>query len=231
MIRPCSDTGLSQIIPCSPHKVSDQVRILLHHLPVLRQILWKCLASHDDPLRMELSFLRVAPGGVIVSRNINRIQNRSCDQICLLSVCRFRHSGTYHRGDHIEHGTVHARGLLLIGIISSPVFLVHGFAFCRICNDRQIEPACDRTAVVQFVEQFCHRPCQIDALFLCRFADLISDRIHDHGRMVVVPLYESLDILPVMLFKFICIVIRIFLPIPHIPCLIHHIHSKPVTCS
>ena len=66
--------------------------------------------------------------------------------------------------------------------------------------------------------------------FLYRISHLVSDGIHDDGRMVEVLLDDGYNIVMVIVHEPVAVVVLVLGSEPHVPKFIHDVHSEFVTC-
>ena len=114
-IAPRSDSCFTKIIPCCPHKITDQIRIFFYHFPVFPDILWKSLASKHNSLRMCFPFQRISSRAVIITCYIQTIQERTGDRIHLFGISALIHAASDERSHNIKRQAVIAFFLLFFG--------------------------------------------------------------------------------------------------------------------
>ena len=227
-----SYTGLAQIIPARPHEIACHGWQFLYQLPVFIQRLWQGLGSGRCLVWTISSIFFIAAGRIIISRNIKDLTHLDSHGICL-----FGRRSLSHQFSHLIHEQIkEIRGWHSIHATSSTVLdlslvirSVNALFAASHHSKHQVDTCGHRTRLIFFMAKIYHDFRLLLSIFHTEFCDLISDRIHDNGWMVVVFGDHSLRIrFPPFLELITCIVIWIFVDQPHIKSLIHHIHTHNI---
>ena len=227
-VAPAADAGLTQIIPAGPHKITQQIGILLHHFPVFIDILREGLGTEDDSLRMLLFFQWVAAGAVVIACDIQRIDDRRCQSIHLGRIAALVHAGADEGCHDIEGqtaicdffllGLIHRTGLLLTVLIDT-------LSLGCPAHDHQVQTAGNRAGSIQRMDKRDLLFAVFNTFRFCRLGNFIADGVHNNRGMVIVPVHHGGSIDGPAFLKIQAVVIPCLAIVPHIEGLVHHIHA------
>ena len=222
-IVPGTQTNLTNIIPGGPHEIANEVGELFHHLPVFSQLEWEGLTAHDHTFWMQVTFQRIAFAGIVVSSNVKGIQYRRSHLV-------------HHRHHHgIHHPLAGGHHHLVILFAGHRTLSAH---LCRVSSreevlshtgethDHDVDASGYRTRGIFLMQASDQVLCQSQTLFLSRFTHLVANAVHDHAGVIEIVLHKATDILLIVGTEVVAIVILSLGDVPHVPQLIHHIHTQ-----
>ena len=126
-------------------KINHKIGILFHHLPVFPYILREGLRAENDTVRVRLLLQRITPGAVVVARDVERIDKRRGQRVCLRAVAALVHA----RADEGGHNIERKGGILLLWFFLAfagrdcflLTVLIDALTLCRTADDHQIHAA------------------------------------------------------------------------------------------
>ncbi|MPN03952.1 hypothetical protein SDC9_151187 [bioreactor metagenome] len=166
---------------------------------------------------MRFPLHRIASGIIVISRNIQHIKTRRCRFVRRIRVRGFVHSRAHKRRYQIKHRAAHAVKHAVIVVCSSAFFVVHPFPLGGGVDDHQVQPGGDRSIAVKVMQIFHHFALDLKSFCFCRFRYFVSDGVHNHTRVVKIPVYHSENIGSVILAPTRGIIELVLVVEPHIP--------------
>ena len=227
-VGPCADAHLAEVVPRRPHKIADQIGVLLDHCPVFGNVLREGLTAHHHAVGVGLALQRVAAGGIVIARNVQRIQHRGSNAIGLFAVGAPVHTGADHRGNQVEHCAGHSLHFALVGIFTSAFFFIDALAVGAAGKNHQVHAAGHSAVCIKTMQIVHHLLGGLHARGLGGLGNLVADGIQNHTGVVEVPADHGLQVCHMVFLPRTGVVIFRLVAVPHIPRLVHQIDAELV---
>ena len=223
VLRPTGEAHLAQMVEGGPHEVAQQARVLLHHAPVLGDVVAHGLRAHEQAIGMLAQVMGVTDGRVVVSADIELLEERLVGQAHHGKARDEVHDRT--ELCHVEVVEGAARGLVLL-LLAVGVERVHAERGGE--QDREVDAGRHGARGVERAHDVRELLRGLDAALGAGLGVLVADGVHDDGRAVDVLGHHGGEVRLMAGLEIERVVIGVLVGEPHVGELVHHVHAQLV---